>query len=242
MPLLTRSTGDLITATIWNQLVSAINNTMAHKTDGQTIEFWGATPKTIGPRTGDFKISCDTADQGTAWLRADGRTVGSASSGGTARANADMQTIFVFLWNTYSNSVLPIQDSSGSPTTRGASGAADFSANKRMPLPDMRGRVVAGMDDPGSGAANRITNAQADINGGVMGSENHTLTTAQLPNHAHDSGGGTGFLVAIGGGTHAVGGGATFVIGATTGGAGSGNSHNNTQPTFFANYFIYTGL
>lgn len=76
-----------------------------------------------------------TAPPGTLYMN--GQTIGSASSGGTARANADTQALFELLWNTANNTLLPIQDATGAATTRGISAAADFSANKRMPLPSI---------------------------------------------------------------------------------------------------------
>ena len=41
----------------------------------------------------------------TGWVRANGRTMGSASSGATERANADTATLFAYLWNNFSNTV-----------------------------------------------------------------------------------------------------------------------------------------
>ena len=81
------------------------------------------------------------------WLKADGTTIGDASSGATQRANADTLALFTILWNEHTNTVLHIQDSSGADTTRGASAAADFAAHKRMPLPDYRGEFIRGYDD-----------------------------------------------------------------------------------------------
>jgi hypothetical protein len=66
-----------------------------------------------------------------------GGTIGNAASGATARANADTAALFALLWGATSNAAYPIQDSSGSATTRGASAAADFAANKRFPLPNV---------------------------------------------------------------------------------------------------------
>lgn len=81
------------------------------------------------------------------WVKENGGTIGSASSGATNRANADTQTLFRLLWEQFNNTVLPIQDSAGAATTRGASAAADFTANKRMPLFDSRSRFQRGADD-----------------------------------------------------------------------------------------------
>jgi microcystin-dependent protein len=52
-------------------------------------------------------------------------------------------------------------------------------------VPDLRGRVLAGKDDMGGSAANRITNAGSSIVGTTLGAaggaETETLTLAQLP-------------------------------------------------------------
>ena len=71
------------------------------------------------------------------WLICDGGTIGSVASSATSRANADTETLFTKLWNESANTDLIIQDNAGAPTTRGANAAADFAANKRMPLPDV---------------------------------------------------------------------------------------------------------
>lgn len=56
-------------------------------------------------------------------------------------------------------------------------------------LPDLRGRVIAGVDAMGgTTAANRLGTAGLGVAAGlgsVGGSETHTLGTAQLPNHTH---------------------------------------------------------
>lgn len=242
MALSTQVTGTLITAIIWNDSVNYANNLGSHKTDGSTLDTWGATAKTIGPKTGDMKVSVVNSDQDSAWLRADGRTIGNGSSGGTARANADMSALFTVLWTNFTNTELPIQDSSGGASTRGASAAADFAANKRMPLPDLRGRVIAGMDNPGGGAANRVTDPQADVNGGVIGAETHSLTSAQNGAHTHNQPGGTNAYVGtVSSGGVSGGAGSLFNYNTTTASSGSGSAHNNVQPTFFLNWFIYTG-
>jgi len=127
----------------------------------------------------------DTAPSG--WVRANGRTIGDGSSGGTERANADTEDLFTLLWGNYSNSILVIQDSSGSNTTRGASAAADFAAHKRLPLPDLRGRVAAGVDDMGNSAAGRLGAIITDETtlGAAGGTETHVLDTGEMPVHAH---------------------------------------------------------
>lgn len=71
------------------------------------------------------------------WVTRNGGTIGSAASGATNRANADTAALFAKIWAETSNTGdFVIQDSAGTPTTRGASAAADFAANKRIPLPN----------------------------------------------------------------------------------------------------------
>jgi hypothetical protein len=82
------------------------------------------------------------------WVRANGNTIGSATSGATERANADCQSLFQYLWT--NDTSLTVS------TGRGASAAADWAANKTITLPDMRGRTLAGMDTMGSTNASRI--------------------------------------------------------------------------------------
>jgi len=67
-------------------------------------------------------------------------TIGNASSNATNRANSDTLSLFTLMWTEFTNAELPIQDSAGAASTRGASAAADFAANKRMPLFDSRTR------------------------------------------------------------------------------------------------------
>jgi hypothetical protein len=77
------------------------------------------------------------------WLAANGDSIGSASSNAT-HANATYEALFTVLWDNWTNTDLPILTSGGSASTRGASASADFAANKRLPLPDMRGIFIRG--------------------------------------------------------------------------------------------------
>lgn len=56
-------------------------------------------------------------------------------------------------------------------------------------LPDLRGRVTAGKDDMGGGAANRITGAGSGITGTTLGAtggtETHALSSAENGSHTH---------------------------------------------------------
>lgn len=113
-------------------------------------------------------------------------------------------------------------------------------------LPDFRGRVGGGKDDMGGTAANRLTTAGSGVNGLALGasggSETHTLTTAQIPSHAHSVNGytlantGAGFQTDRFGAGNETGTGSNFTL--NTANSGSGQAHNNTQPTLIVNKMI----
>ncbi len=136
------------------------------------------------------------------WVFGSGQTIGDASSGATSathqRANADTQALFFLLWNSYTNTELVIQTSGGAPTTRGASASVDFSINHcRMPTPDYRARVAAGLDGAngstttsrltaaGLGAAQVATTRGAASTGATGFTETHAMTLGELASHTH---------------------------------------------------------
>lgn len=133
-------------------------------------------------QTGDIKMRWSVTAP-TGWVRANGRTIGSVSSGATERANADTEALFLLLWADTSLSV------SGG---RGGTAAGDWAANKTIALPDFRGRVPVGPDSFGNSAAGRITDAvlgaDSDTLGLAGGAETHTLTQAQTPLKSHTHG------------------------------------------------------
>ena len=85
------------------------------------------------------------------WLLVDGKTIGNAASGATSRANADTAALFAELWAFPAASV-PIFDNTGAASTRGASAAADFAANKRIALFTPDGGAFLRMWAPGQTA------------------------------------------------------------------------------------------
>ncbi|HUV39842.1 MAG TPA: tail fiber protein [Planctomycetota bacterium] len=109
-------------------------------------------------------------------------------------------------------------------------------------LPDMRGRLPVGLDNMGGASAGVLTDAQADILGGTLGFEDHTLVTAELPLHSHQyddqyiavttGGAETGPSV-----TNLT---STFTeeVGRTTSSTGSDTAHNNVQPVIAMNFII----
>lgn len=130
-------------------------------------------------------------------------------------------------------------------------------------VPDLRGRVIAGADNMGGTAANRLTSAGSGVSGAIGsagGAETHTLSSAQIPAHTH-----TGSTASAGSHTHTVavtsgptqtssdygptalagpGSGTSGTAGDHThsvtvnANTGGGNAHNNTQPTVCLNYII----
>lgn len=132
--------------------------------------------------TGDIKDVYGTGVL-TGFVRANGRTIGSATSGATERANADTAALFSFLWGQDPNLVV-----SGG---RGASAAADFAANKTIALPDFRSRVRAALSDMGnadSGLFGPTYCTTTTTLGFVCGGQTSTLTLAMLPTGITSSG------------------------------------------------------
>lgn len=136
-------------------------------------------------------------------------------------------------------------------------------------LPDLRGRVMAGLDAMGGSAAGRLSTV---FNGAILGttggSQTITLTTSEIPSHSHTFSGTTS---SDGAHTHqsqdapnksaAANGGATFnawsgvttsgtstdgahthTYSGTTSSTGSGSAHSNTQPTMVVSTIIFTGV
>src|SRR5215471_14877818 len=78
----------------------------------------GVDPNAIY-QTGDIKF-LETTSVPAGWVRNNGRTIGSATSGASERANADCQNLFTWLWNNLSNTVCPVSGG------RGGSANADW--------------------------------------------------------------------------------------------------------------------
>lgn len=128
--------------------------------------------------TGDLKVRYATGTL-SGFVRANGRTIGSASSGATERANADCEELFIHLWTEDAN--LSVS------TGRGATAAADWAANKTIDLPDWRGRALAALDDMGNSAAGRLTatyfgTAATALGAAATTTESKTLAQTNLPN------------------------------------------------------------
>jgi hypothetical protein len=201
----------------------------------------------------------------TGWVRENGRTIGSATSGATERANADCQALFSFIWNNYSDTLCPVS------TGRGVSASADWSANKTIQLLDFRNCAPAGLDDMGNSAAGGFANVpvvtgSVTTPGSVIGESLHTLTVEEHAEHdhtvfLHDPGHTHSVSIAIQatgaggpGGTPIPNGGPINTASATTGitlwsdgdntgtqnkvgKSGSNTAHNNVQKTVLGTFY-----
>ncbi|OSI68883.1 phage tail protein [Bradyrhizobium canariense] len=203
--------------------------------------------------TGDVKPTYKTSAD-TGWLMMSDGTMGSATSGADS-STVNNQALFTSLFNNTSDTACPLLTSTGAATTRAAQGtaAAAWAANCRMTLPKMLGRALCS-----AGAGGGLTSRAL---GGIVGEENHLLTTSEIPavafsgttgndspDHTHG-----GVLVSTNGYNSP--GGATAVVQSANGGStagastrhqhpfsgnisGGGGTHNNMQPSTFVNFMI----
>jgi microcystin-dependent protein len=131
-----------------------------------------------------------------------------------------------------------------------AFGAGDGSTT--FNLPDLRGRVIAGLDNMGGSDAGRLS--WSNTMGTTGGAQTHTLSVSEMPSHTHTQdahshtladqvqgllGYGQGSPIS---GNAVVGLGAenTGSTTATNQNTGGGGAHNNMQPTILMNYIIKT--
>lgn len=136
----------------------------------------GVDPTTV-LTTGDVKSRYGTGNL-TGFVRLNGRTIGSSTSGASERANADCQSLFEYLWQADANLAVS--------TGRGASANADWTANKTIALPDFRSRALAGLGDMGNSdnalfSGVTFTSGNATTLGSLLGASRRTLITANLP-------------------------------------------------------------
>lgn len=157
--------------------------------------------------TGDIQPSILSGSR-SGWVRANARTIGSAASGATELADATAEDLFVALW---ANTLFTVSGG------RGASAAADWSANKTITLPDGKLCALVGSDSMGGSATNLFSaltplSGNASTVGSRFGSATHALTSDQNGSHSH-----TGSTSTDGSHQHT----------GVTGGAG-GHSHTGT--------------
>lgn len=140
----------------------------------------GGVDATTVMATGDIKARYGTGSL-AGFVRLNGRTIGSATSGANERANIDCGPLFQYLWGADTSLTV-----SGG---RGVSAVADWNANKTIILPDGRGRVLAALDDMGNTAAGRLSTSYFGTDGTTLGAaggaENITMALANMIQHDH---------------------------------------------------------
>jgi len=138
-------------------------------------------------QTGDIKSRYGTGVL-DGFVRCNGLTIGQVGSSATELAGVKAQALYEYLW--------PFPNIALDSAVKGVNAVTDFGLLKRLILPDLRGRIIAGMDDMGATAAARLTStyfgASAIVLGNVGGTESKTLTAAQLPGHTHSGSSVTG--------------------------------------------------
>lgn len=203
----------------------------------------GTVDPTAIASTGDIKFRA-SGDTLTGWVKANGLTIGSATSGATGRANADTQGLFVYLWqictNATANRHCPVIGGIG------ASAAADFAANKQLTVFDMRASIPVGLDDMGASPAGRLLSSNVTSGGGdgpttpnaTGGEANHTLLVGEIPSHPHTPTD-PGHMHSIHGATHV----ANGTSGQAVPQASTGNPFVSTGPELYgATDSAVTGL
>lgn len=193
------------------------------------------------------------------FVRMNGRTIGSALSGATERANADTEALYTFFYQGFSDAICPVIGG------RGSSAASDFTAGKPITVLDMRNRGPFGLDTMGNSAANGfsgVTFAQGNATtaGSSLGAATHTLTEAQLPSltktvnitdpgHTHsytsalstvNGQGGAGISAAAGASGQTSGSATTGITASVS--FGSGSAHNNMPPAMLGTWYIKLAL
>lgn len=122
--------------------------------------------------------------------------------------------------------------------TNGSGGAG----STHFRLPDLRGRVIAGVDNMGGSTAGRLSGTTitggADALGRVGGAQTHQLSIDEMPSHNHswstvlmDNPSGSGYPLKSGLLNNSN-------FSNPTGSTGGGQAHNNVQPTMVLNYII----
>jgi microcystin-dependent protein len=214
----------------------------------------GSVPAEQLIETGDLKFSVGSGSR-PGYVRLNGRTLGSAGSGATERANADCEDLYIWIWNNLANDICPVAGG------RGGSGAADFAANKTIQLIDGRCKGPFGVDGMGSSLTNGLNNVPF-TNGGTQqagssgGAAMHTLSVAELAPHPHSISLNPNFNdvytliqttgVGVASGVTTVNSVITntttttpnsLSISGGTGNAGSGSAHNNMPPFLLGTWY-----
>ena len=125
-------------------------------------------------------------------------------------------------------------------------------------IPDLRGRVIAGLDINTGGLAGRLTTGSAanidgqtlganngnpgDTGRGTNGAQEHLLLSSEsgLPDHTHTSGQNSNAADPSGSNNRQINGNVNATSGVVGGAQDASSAHNNVQPTIILNYIIKT--
>jgi hypothetical protein len=174
-----------------------------------------STPEAAIFQTGDM-IWGPISGTRTGWVRSNGRTIGSAASGASERASGDVEELFAYLWNNFSNSLCAVSGG------RGANAAADFAANKTIGTLDMRDKAPWGLSDMGN-TSTGVLGTTAGASGGVYDTP---IAQANLPN--------VNFSHSLTGATH------THSVSGNTGGESASHTHGGTTDSDGSHSHTYT--
>jgi microcystin-dependent protein len=243
MPLISSSIADRLDHTDWG---IAIKTVVENISNGYGIAFWtrnayngtfseklrinehgyvgilNTTPQYPLDVTGDLNITGDYKVNGTNLTTVPTGTV-SAFAGSSAPTGYLLCDGSLVNRTTYAALFAVIDETYGS-----GDGSTTFN------LPDLRGRVVAGLGESLLGAT---ADTLGEDNGLIADTKEHTLTEAEMPRHSHTANFQQGTGVSAFPGFDGSG---DQYIAAQTGLTGDGAAHNNVQPTIILNYIIKT--
>lgn len=198
----------------------------------------GVTYFTIDPTTGYVNIGSGVAATHALDVTGDLNITGDYKVNGTNLTTVPTGTVSAFAGSAAPTGYALCDGSAVNRTTQAALfavigttyGSGDGSTT--FNLPDLRGRVVAGLGESLLGAT---ADSLGDDNGLIADTKEHTLTVDEMPSHSHNA---YGNGAQNGGFNGSYGDGGSLNV--STSSTGGGQAHNNVQPTIILNYIIKT--
>ena len=243
MPLISSSIADRLDHTDWG---IAIKTVVENISNGYGIAFWtrnaynGTFSEKLRINEDGYVGILNTTPQYPLDVTGDLNITGDYKVNGTNLQTVPTGTVSAFAGSAAPTGYALCDGSAVNRTTQAALfavigttyGIGDGSTT--FNLPDLRGRVVAGLD-----SANNVLNETTSINGAVLGEvggdDVHTLLITEMP--AHDHGGANSQVSDPDGTDLTIGGTGSFDF-VDLPSEGGGQAHNNVQPTIILNYII----